>query len=280
MIPEQDRDVLADLARVAVQEGLSPMVVGAGARLLLLDWELEINGGRATTDWDIAVRVESWSAFHNFRRALLAVEGDRFGPTSCEHRVVHSSGRSIDIIPYGGIESPPGAITWPSDNRRMLVAPLSPCSALCTKIDLGSELSILVVTVPALALLKAFAYFERRDGGEVRDLEDFDFILKSYICGTGDDRIFEEAPELLAEGLLTVEDAGAFLLGFDLARDFAEDDLRPIFRLVEEANDAYGGLVNALVRPAWDDERDQAERRALQARFAAVRQGLAAGSDS
>ena len=279
MIPEQDREVLIDLARVAVQEGLSPVVVGAGARLLLLDWGLEIDGGRATTDWDIAVRVDSWSEFHRFRGALVALEGDRFTPTSHEHRVVHCSGRPVDIIPYGGVESPPGSIEWPSDQRRLAVEPLSRCSKECQRIDLGSGRSILVVTVPALALLKAFAYLERRRDGEVRDLEDFDFILRSYVALAGDERVFEEAPDLLAEGLLAPEDAGAFLLGLDLARGFAEEDLRPVLRLVEEANDVYGELVSALTKSFWDDERDQADRKAIQARFAAVRRGLAAGSD-
>ena len=113
----------------------------------------------------------------------------------------------------------------------------------------------------------------------MRDLEDFDFILRSYVALAGDERVFEEAPDLLAEGLLAPEDAGAFLLGLDLARGFAEEDLRPVLRLVEEANDVYGELVSALTKSFWDDERDQADRKAIQARFAAVRRGLAAGSD-
>ncbi len=168
MIPDQDREVLTDVARVAAREGLAPVVVGAGARLLLLDWEHDLIGGRTTTDWDIAVRVESWDEFNRFKAALLGFDGDMFRRTSLDHRIVHRSGRSVDIIPYGGIESPRGAITWPNDKRRLLVEPLSRCSKLCKRLSLGSDLSILVVTVPSLALLKAFAYFERREDGEVR----------------------------------------------------------------------------------------------------------------
>ncbi len=280
MIPDQDREVLTDLARVAAREGLAPVVVGAGARLLLLDWEHELFGGRTTTDWDIAVRVESWDEFNGFKAALLGFEGDMFRRTSLEHRIVHRSGRSVDIIPYGGIESPRGAITWPRDKRRLLVEPLSRCSKLCKRISLGSDLSILVVTVPSLALLKAFAYFERREDGEVRDLEDLDFILKTYLHETGDQRVFEEVPELLAKGLLRIDDAGAFLLGLDLGHSFTRDDLSPVLRLVEDAKDAYGILISTLCKAVWDGEVDRANRQAAQARFAALGLGLSAAGGS
>ena len=51
-------------------------------------------------------------------------------------------------------------------------------------------------------------------------MEDLDFILKTYLHETGDQRVFEEAPELLAKGLLRIDDACCVLAGARLGTLF------------------------------------------------------------
>jgi predicted nucleotidyltransferase len=83
MLSDEDKVVLRDLAIRARAAQVGFFVIGAGARLLAYDWPLQVIGGRATTDWDIAVRVASWDEFERLKDALTA-EGTAFRRTQAD----------------------------------------------------------------------------------------------------------------------------------------------------------------------------------------------------
>jgi predicted nucleotidyltransferase len=62
------------------------MVIGAGARLLLLDWKHRLPVRRTTKDWDFGVRMRSWA---HYKRLLedLTSSAAPFRGTGIEHRV-------------------------------------------------------------------------------------------------------------------------------------------------------------------------------------------------
>jgi predicted nucleotidyltransferase len=119
MINERDKAVLCDLSCIADKEGIEFFVIGAGARFLAYDWPRRIEGGRGTTDWDIAVRVSSWGDFERLKDALTSSEA-QFETTAAEHRLRHVRGRSLDVVPFGGVEAPDRTVTYPHGETRTL----------------------------------------------------------------------------------------------------------------------------------------------------------------
>ncbi len=59
MIEKEHVEAIIDLERIARAQKITVMIIGAGARLLLLDWRHNLPARRTTMDWDLAVRMES-----------------------------------------------------------------------------------------------------------------------------------------------------------------------------------------------------------------------------
>lgn len=100
--------VLAEIVRAADAIGVEVLVIGAVARDILIRHVLGARPERATRDVDVAVAVANWPAYDRLTSSLR-----RSGGVS--HRfVVH--GVDVDIIPFGGVESPggpsPGRTRW------------------------------------------------------------------------------------------------------------------------------------------------------------------------
>ncbi|MCB9916639.1 MAG: hypothetical protein H6828_16050 [Planctomycetes bacterium] len=109
-MPEHEfepRDValFRDLARAALERGLEPCLIGAGALVLGRDQRWSARLTRATLDWDFAVRVASWEEFDELVGALTG-PGGGFSRAPEPHRLLHEQGGRLDLVPYGGNERP------------------------------------------------------------------------------------------------------------------------------------------------------------------------------
>jgi predicted nucleotidyltransferase len=268
---ERDRSVLRDLARHAAGAGVEFFVIGAGARLLVHDWPRQLAGARSTTDWDVAVRVESWRAFDRLKQALTAV-GMPFSATSGEHRVRHVQGRHLDIVPFGGVESPDRSVTYPRAGTTLSTLGLAECVACCSGVDVGEGTVVQVVGAPGFLVLKASTYLGRRADTR-RDVEDFNFVVETYTAGVNMEQEFERAGDALRDGSVLYEDVGAYLAGRDVSDlTLPEQVMRPLHRLVEELVDPSSRAVSDLVRHPIVDPTLQ--RAAIQRRYAAFHRGL------
>src|SRR5262249_24487971 len=87
MIDKDHVEALIDLERIAHAHGIVVVMIGAGARLLLLDWKYHLPVRRTSEDWDFATRVRSWNQFERFRDALTTGEKSPFRRTPAEHRL-------------------------------------------------------------------------------------------------------------------------------------------------------------------------------------------------
>src|SRR5690349_18607337 len=87
-------------------------LVGAGARVLAFDQRWGLRGSRTTLDWDFAIRAATWDDWARITARLLAGNPPRFRAGKTEHRFFHVDGGTLDLVPYGGLESPPGEILW------------------------------------------------------------------------------------------------------------------------------------------------------------------------
>ncbi len=271
MIDERDKAVLCDLARIARSEGIEFFVIGAGARFLIHDWPRHLTGGRGTTDWDIAVRVSSWDDFERLKRALTSSEC-QFETTEAEHRLRHVRGRRLDVVPFGGVEASDRTITYPNGETTHSVLGLSECEAYCMDVAVGDGTSVRVVGPPGLILLKAKAYLDRRPT-TTYDVEDLDFMVKTYRDTLEDATVFDCAADVLREETILYEDVGAYLLAMDVrALGVTPPVMEPLNQLVDELTQPSSRAVDHVLRGAAGD---QAQRReAISRRYSAFRLGI------
>lgn len=271
MIDERDKAVLRDVARIANRESIKFFVIGAGARFLTYDWPRGLSGGRGTTDWDIAVRVSSWAEFERLRQALSSDDAG-FETTPADHRFRHTSGRRLDAVPFGGVETPDRTVTYPEGETTHSVLGLRECEECCLDVDVGDGVSVRVVAPPGLVLLKAKAYLDRRST-ITHDVQDLDFMVATFRDTLEDAVVFERAIDVLQEGVVLYEDVGAYLLAMDV-RDLrvAPDAVAPLRQLVEELIDPSSKAVDHVVQGVWVGQAQQ--REAVVQRYLAFRLGI------
>jgi predicted nucleotidyltransferase len=163
---------------------------------------------------------------------------------------VHTSGVAVDLVPFGEIEEPEGSIQWPGSGAVMTVIGFREGDEHATRIDLAPGVSVRVVTIPTLVILKVVAYYDRR---KIDDLADVLFILENYSRYELEDRIFDELAELLARGDLPFEQAGAFLLGRDVAAQCSPPHRPKVKGILD---DVLGDreMLARLVPPVIDEE--------------------------
>jgi len=91
-------NTLSDVNDVATQLNIPYIIVGATARDLILHHGYGAAVQRATCDIDIAVQVDSWVSFEIVKQELCV---RNFTETPMQHRLTNSTGKPIDIVPFG-----------------------------------------------------------------------------------------------------------------------------------------------------------------------------------
>jgi len=91
-------NTLSDVNNVATQLNIPYIIVGATARDLILHHGYGAAVQRATCDIDIAVQVDSWVSFEMVKQELCV---RNFTETPMQHRLTNSTGKPIDIVPFG-----------------------------------------------------------------------------------------------------------------------------------------------------------------------------------
>ena len=209
MISSSEKEALRDFIVIAKRNEISFVIVGANARLLIFDLKYNLQSTRTTKDWDIAIQVD-WQAFEKLKTALTGGRTRAFiKKISNEHRVQHVNGVLFDIIPFGEVETQNGIIVWPKTEHQMNVLGFSDVFQHAEQFLIDDNLAVPVATAPGLAVLKIFAYNDRKRDDDLRDLY---FILDNYDKAGNEERIFNELGDLLSTGELDYESAKAFLL--------------------------------------------------------------------
>ncbi len=271
-----DLALLRDLLAVVQHPAQPCFLVGAGARVLGLDERFGIPGARATLDWDFAVRVSSWPEWELLRARLLEAPGSPFRATSAQHRLEHTLGRQLDLVPFGGLETGTGEIVWP-DATRMTVHGFAEAAVHCSVIEIERGLLVHVASLPSLALLKLHAYLDRRTKGVTKDIQDFDWIARHYDFPSDHElRIHDELAERLIASGTEFSEAGAMLLGVDVAKIHSMAAIAPVRRLLTESLDPHSRVIEDVMKVArvLDDERRQEQRARVVARMQAFGRGL------
>jgi predicted nucleotidyltransferase len=162
-LDRSDLEVLSLVKDSCQNANIDWMLVGALARDVHLVHLAGISSGRAKTDVDIAVAVESWSEFERLKSSMI--DTGKFRLTNMTQRLLGIGpfiGRQLDIVPFGtGIEETESQIRWPPDAATaMSVAGFNEAfnSSVTCEID-GQEIRL--ASVPGLAILKLIAWQDR-----------------------------------------------------------------------------------------------------------------------
>jgi predicted nucleotidyltransferase len=232
LIDLRDRAELRQLARIvadirahADSAAQNFMLIGAAARDILLLHRHGIECPRRTMDVDFAFSVPDWAAFARLRDNLVA--SGRFEQTQVEHRLRDRFGTPLDILPFGGVESPPGVIAWPpNDNPTLSVLGYQEAFTSADSVLLPAAQPVAVVSLPMLALLKLFAWDSRHMEQPRKDAIDLLFILTAAPQTEDLPRILEQAPHLFDLPDFDVELVGAWILGNRIRQALDRDSSR------------------------------------------------------
>lgn len=211
-VPEPILHILAVVHRVATEQKCPYFVVGATARDLLLFHVFGIPATRATRDVDFAIAVESWDQFHGMRDALLAT--DEFVPSKLEHRLFFkATDIPIDLIPFGGVAED-DTIAWPpAKDTVMTVAGFEDAMAASIQVQVSATLMVPVVSLAALAILKIFAWTDRKASD--KDALDLYRVISTYTDAGNEDRLYDPGSLHMEKFNYDPELAGAALAGED-----------------------------------------------------------------
>lgn len=214
--------VLTLVDRVARELALDYFVTGAMARDILLYGVFGLETGPATLDVDLAIALDSWPQFDTVK-ARLVETGAFTSDENKTHRLFYRRGTEqrgypLDLLPFGGIEQRANEIAWPPDlSIVMNVAGYREALAAAQEVEVHPNFVVRVASLPALAILKLFAWADR--GAEnPKDALDLATLLRRYGAAGNEDRLFVEEIGLLEALSYNMDLAGPRLLGKDAAR--------------------------------------------------------------
>lgn len=213
--------VIREVSDAASDLDLEAFLVGATARIILLEHVFGLHTGRATRDMDFAFAVENWDQFQLIKQRLISAssfeEVERvaqrliYKPKGIKHKFV------VDIIPFGGLEGEKNTIAWPPDMSVLMnVAGYSDAHASAVPVEVEPGLVISVASIPGIAVLKLFAWVDRGQA-DPKDAIDLVTLLRQYNKAGNQERIYEDAIAALEAAGYDVELAGSWLLGHDAA---------------------------------------------------------------
>lgn len=224
--------VVADLQRVAPD--IDCMLIGATARDLHLHYAHAIPAQRATRDIDFAIAIQDWGDFNGLLMELR--RSGAFQRDRVPHRLRHTSGYPLDLVPYGGIETADREIHWPPDgSSRMHMSGYREARVSAVQVHLPAGVRIAMPSLAGLLVLKCFAFRERGATEYGKDADDIHLILRSYLDAGQRDRLFADFIEVLETPDFDYRTAGAFMAGHDAKVVLSEGNAcRQLRRLIDD----------------------------------------------
>lgn len=239
--------VVRDLTAVAEPMGIAFFLMGAMARDLMLLYAHGIDTGRQTKDVDFSVMVGDWDAFSALRRGLVESANFSGRQGAATHRLRHAkSGLPLDMLPFGRIEHADRTISWPPEHSTVFNC-LGMAEALAASVSvlLPEGVALRVAGVPALALLKACAWQERKWTAPGKDAGDLLLYMREYLnCGNLD-RATSDHKDLFETGDYDYTAAGAQLLGRDIALLLDGKAKEYVLAILRPQADEQGPLILA-----------------------------------
>jgi predicted nucleotidyltransferase len=258
--------VMRAVADAASQLGLATFMVGATARIILLEHVFGLRPGRATRDMDFAFALEDWDRFQDLKRHLTAFAPFHEQAKSAQRLIFKTADSRhdfvVDLIPFGGVERADNSIAWPPDMSVLMnVAGFRDAQATAVPVEVAPGLIIPIASIPGIAVLKLFAWVDR-GREDPKDALDLVILLRQYHEAGNQDRVYGEGlPALEALGY-DIELAGAWLLGRDAAA-MATPETRRLLDAIFAQPSLMQRLVMDMARAHRTSDNALADSRAL-----------------
>jgi predicted nucleotidyltransferase len=196
---------------------------------------------RQTLDLDFAFTVQGWDQFHSLRSSLAGREDFREDAEK-PHRIyfVQPEVRvPLDLLPFGSrIETREGIVPWlPGATVQLNMVGFDDALRNSVSVAVTQEVTLAVASLPMIAALKLFAWEDRRKFESSKDAEDLAELLVTYEKAGNANRLCGDDYELLAAAEHDMTQAGACLLGRDLARVASSNVMRHLLRLLSDPDD-------------------------------------------
>ena len=252
-LPPEKLEMLVSFKRIAEDQGVPFLLVGATVRQLILNDHYEIEERRKTQDVDFGVMLSDWDSYERLADALVNSGGFRREIANRPHEFRFGPERNwIDIIPFGAI-SQGNAIAWPPERASIMnVTGYDDVFRAAVEIDFGGGTRISSASLPGYVLLKLFAWNDRPE--RTKDLQDIWHILEHYyVAGEVGGRLHNQHPDLLnlpAEKFCDL--AGARILGLDLHALCSPATLEALRQLLDRecAEGDESNILNVFEREA------------------------------
>jgi predicted nucleotidyltransferase len=234
-------EALRILSRVLSQEGRRFVLIGATVPQIVLDFR-DSAGSRETRDVDAIAEVQDWDDFAHIRERLLE-EGLRKG------RVAHElwlDDVCIDLIPFGPGLIQNDKLSWPYGDSVMTACGFEEALGCARDQEVVPDLKLPVVSIPGLVLTKIVAYMDRPEE-RARDLIDILYCFEYYESALGQSRRFDYAEAEVDGDAVTFEEAGAFLLGIEVAALAKPNSLEIIRRFLDKIADEFARPITQIL---------------------------------
>ena len=136
-----------------------------------------------------------------------------------------TSGKEVDLIPFGPIAGANARLEWPDQGPTWNVLgfeeALSNAKQIPIQTDDHEPVTIPVATIAALVMLKIISFFDRPTE-RIRDAQDIGFMIEHYLDAENLERLLKQ-PTLVTLAAQSPNEAAAHLLGQDIG-DMASAD--------------------------------------------------------
>lgn len=235
-VPENLLEILRLVFDASAELDIKTFVIGAIARDLIFEYVYDAKIRRATEDIDFGVAVRSWNEYEKLRKSLIETEKFK-DDKKIQQRIWWKSGTDemkIDLVPYGGVESPKGEIAFPPDNDFVMnTNGFAEAFDSSSRLEITDDLIIQIASLAGLAMLKFVAYNDRPQERR-RDLQDIFFIAKNYMEADNENRLYDENADLLEDENFDYRTCGARLLGRDIASLLNDETQDIVIKILSE----------------------------------------------
>jgi predicted nucleotidyltransferase len=257
-------ELIATVATVLRDMGISFFLVGARARDIVLKSIFNKDVRRMTSDYDFAICVASWDKYEEIVNCLVQT-GAFQRDVHVAHRLHHDRHGWIDFVPFGPIRNPDGEVRWPPDFLTVFKTSgfqEAYDAAITVRLRAVPPLDLKVCSPAGLAILKVFAWSEGGNSAG-KHAEDLSLIMPNYLD------IVDPDPDIAGDDEFDYELSGARMLGRDMGNIADPDTAQRLLDVLlpETEFDGYRLAQDLMSLRAYEGDTDDfgKAKRLLQA---------------
>ena len=256
----ETKKFLTDFKSIIDSLEVPMLLIGAQARMLIFDNQYQVQG-RATKDWDVAVKLDNWERYNLLISTMTTGQNPLFKKTRVIHKFIHiETELEVDVIPFGDISKPKQEINWP-DGNQMNILGLEEAFTN-TEIIIIDNLEIRVADIDAFIALKLLAWNNRKEN---KDLKDIITVLLKSPNEEDEQRVYDEFIDEIIEGRFEVDEAAIIFIGRNIQNKFKIETFNKVKEIVKIilGQDTYISqcMPKILDDKEWDETFDKIVRR-------------------